>query len=503
MIESGDLNALQGWLAARLGLFFGEDKRDFLRDCLHHGMLEGGFDSPQAFLQALAPAGGRDWDRLIEALTVGETNFFRQWDHFRALTEIVLPLRIRARAAERRLRILSAPCASGEEPYSLAILLRERFPELDSWDIELKGVDVNAAFLAKAAQGVYSPWSLRDTALGLRDRFFEPQGRDYRVKDEIRGKVLFERHNLSEPSAELWKPGHYDFIFCRNMLMYFTPESASALVGRMAQALAPGGFLFLGYAETLRGLSQDFHLCHTHDTFYYQRPAQGAKAAAPLGVPAPFSEAAPAPALPSWDPSVTWVESIQKASERIAGLAARVGQAPAAPAATAPLGAAPGLEAALELMRRERFTEALEALPGGPGRGVDELLLRAVLLVNLGRAAEAEAACAGLLQSDELNAGAHYVMALCREHAGDPAAAAEEDRTAIYLDPSLAMPRLHLGLLSRRQGHPEKAAPHLEQALALLAREDASRILLFGGGFSREGLAQLCRQGMRSLEDVR
>ena len=418
-------------------------------------------------------------------------------------------MRIRARAAERRLRILSAPCASGEEPYSLAMLLRERFPELDSWDIELKGVDINAAFLARAAKGLYSPWSLRDTPLGSKERFFEAQGSDFKLKEEIRSKVLFERHNLSEAAHELWRPGHYDFIFCRNMLMYFTPESAAALVGRMAQALAPDGFLFLGYAETLRGVSQDFHLCHTHDTFYYQRATGRLRGEALLSVPKPSFAPAALSTQPLWDPSTTWVDSIQKASDRIAGLAARVEQVPVPAAkAQAPAAPSPGLEAALELMRRERFTEALEALSGAAADGpelpnapnaIDELLLRAVLLVNLGRVSEAEAVCAKLLKSDELNAGAHYVRALCREHAGDPDAAAEEDRTAIYLDAGFAMPRLHLGLLARRQGKPAAAKPHLEQALALLAREDASRVLLFGGGFTREALTVLCASELRAL----
>ena len=500
MIDTHDLQDLRSLLARRLGLHFGEDKRDFLRDAMMQGMLEEASPAPSAYLLALEHS-GRAWDRLIEVLTVGETCFFRQWDHFRALTETVLPLRLKLRAGERRLRILSAPCASGEEAYSLAMLLRSQFPELDTWDVEVKGVDVNPALLAKAAKGLYSSWSLRDTPPEMKERFFEAAGRDFKLKDGIKDRVSFERRNLSEPNSDLWPEGGYDFIFCRNMLMYFTPEGAATLVGRMVQALVPGGFLFLGYAETLRGLSQDFHLCHTHDTFYYQRLAEGAGA----GAPAPLAAAVPAPAAwaPAWDPNATWVDSIQKASERIAGLAARAGQlaplAAASGAAAAPVPSA--LERALELTRHERFTEALAALPEGPG--AEALLLRAVLLVNLGRSAEAEEACVGLLKADELNAGAHYVMALCREQAGALAAAADEDRVAIYLDAAFAMPWLHLGLLARRAGRPDEARRHLEQALALLAREDPSRVLLFGGGFGREGLAQLCRSGLSSLPEAR
>jgi chemotaxis protein methyltransferase CheR len=499
-LELLELEAFRGLLAKRLGLFFGEDKREFLGDVLNQGMLDGKHLQPAEYVRSLeGEAEGPAWERLIESLTVGETSFFRQWDHYRALVDTVLPMRIKARSAERRLRILSAGCASGEEAYSLAMLLAAQFPELDAWEIVLKGVDIEMARLAKAAKGLYSPWSLRDTAPAMRERFFHAEGRDFQVKDAIRAKVAFERRNLSGTNSDLWPANHYDFIFCRNMLMYFTPEAQPVLVARMAQALAPGGFLFLGYAETLRGLSQDFHLCHTHDTFYYQRQTAGRPAAQLAGASA-VAEAPPLWQAP--DPSVTWMESIQKASERIASLAARTGQARPGGAAAAE-SSAPALERALELTRNERFTEALEALPEGPAGGVDAWLLRAVLLVNLGRAAEAEAACARLLQADDLNAGAHYVMALCREHAGDLATAAEEDHSAVYLDAAFAMPWLHLGLLARRGGQNQEARRNLEQALALLAREDSSRVLLFGGGFGREGLMQLCRSSLRSLEAVR
>jgi chemotaxis protein methyltransferase CheR len=493
--EPEELDRFRELLARRLGLNFGPEKQEFLCDALRQGMLEHGHASAPAYFTALELPASREMERVVQALTVGETYFFRQWDHYRALLETALPLRQKARGGERRLRFLSAACASGEEAYSLAMLLRANAPGLEGWELQIKGVDLNPAMLQRAAAALYTPWSLRDTSTELRDRFFEPAGRDFRVKEEIRARVLFERRNLSEPNSDLWPEAHYDVVFCRNLIMYFTPEAAAALVARMAKALAPGGFLFLGHAETLRGLSQDFHLCHTHDTFYYQRPEPGAAARRTAEAPA----AAPAAWTPAvWDDGGSWVQAIQRASDRIAGLAAKR-QAPS-PLAPGP-GAGPSdLDRALELTRHERFSEALEALPEAQSAGVDAQLLRAVLLLNLGRLELAQAACARLLASDELNAGAHYVMALCREHAGDLDAAAQEDRTAIYLDAAFAMPWLHLGLLERRRGRTDQARRHLEQALSLLAREDSSRVLLFGGGFGREGLAQLCRSSLASQE---
>lgn len=135
----------------------------------------------------------------------------------------------------------------------------------------------------------------------------------------------------------------------------------------------------------------------------------------------------------------------------------------------------------------------LSSLPPGSTGDPDVLLLKAVLLTHGGDLAVAEKACRELLGLDEMSAGAHYLMALCREDAGDRRGAVDHDQRAIYLDPGFAMPRLHLGLLARRAADPSGARRELEQALVLLQREEASRLLLFGGGFSREALIALCR----------
>jgi chemotaxis protein methyltransferase CheR len=278
-------------------------------------------------------------------------------------------------------------------------------------------------------------------------------------------------------------------------------------VRSLGRVLLPGGYLFLGHAETLRGLSQEFHLCHTHGTFYYRRRAN---ALGPLAIVPPSGaahDAAPG-ALPIVLQSTTsWIDAIRQASERIARLAGNpTCDTPNSPPANgAPVVPAPrawDLGLVLEAMREERFAEALEllaALPADSHRAPEALLVRAILLTNSGRLAAAEEACDRLLAVDDLNAGAHYVMALCREHAGDAPRAIDHDQTAIYLDAGFAMPHLHLGLVAKRSGDAATARRALEQALALLAREDASRLLLFGGGFSRDTLQQLCRTELGAI----
>jgi chemotaxis protein methyltransferase CheR len=154
-----------------------------------------------------------------------------------------------------------------------------------------------------------------------------------------------------------------------------------------------------------------------------------------------------------------------------------------------------------ELLKEERFPDALDLLgrtPAGSMEDPDILLLRAALLTHSGQLSAAESVSAQLLARDELNAGAHYLLALCRENAGDRQGALDHDRAAIYLDPGFAMPRLHLGLMARRFGDTEGARRELGEALLLLRREDVSRLLLFGGGFGREALIALCRAELLS-----
>jgi chemotaxis protein methyltransferase CheR len=220
---------------------------------------------------------------------------------------------------------------------------------------------------------------------------------------------------------------------------------------------------------------------------------------------APSVEAPAAFAVPvAMDDS--WVETIRRAAERVHELTEQAATLDDSQARESAATAAMHVRTAIELLGRERFAEAravLGLLPPESTRGPDVLLLSAVLFTHGGDLAKAEEACAELLRLDDMSAGAHYVLALCREHAGDCAGAREHDRIAVYLDPSFAMPRLHLGLLARRSGNLETARQELGQALALLDREEPSRLLIFGGGFTREALSALCRAELAACGEGR
>lgn len=446
-----------------------------LAETLRRRAADAGCDGTVAYLDRLE-RDGRELRELTEDLTVTESYFFRNFDQFRALGDAILPER--ARTGRYPLRVLSAGCAAGEEAYSIAMLVHERFLGTGFPPVEIRAFDVRPSMIRAARRAAYRSWSLRETPAEVRERYFHARGDEFHLTDEVRGMVRFEERNLAQHDGAFWAPEEFDVVFCRNVVMYLTSEAARTAIDRIARSLVTGGYLFLGHAETLRGISNAFHLRHTHETFYYQLH-EGASMEPP---PAPAGR----PVAPP--PSTTWIDAIRQASERIASLATPPEPEPSV-----------GMESVLDLLRRERFREAMQtlgALPVALRSSLDARLLRAVLLTNAGDPREAESECRDLLTVDELNAGAHYVMALCREQAGDPIGAADHDETAAYLDPAFAMPRLHLGLLARRAGAAERARRELGRALDLLDREDASRVLLFGGGLSRSALMDLCRSSM-------
>jgi chemotaxis protein methyltransferase CheR len=502
VLGTAELDLFQSAIVKRLGLRFDDNRLTFLAEVLTR-RVDARRLSTGAYLAALMTEleASDELSALARELTVGETYFFRHADQFSALAEVAMPERLSARAASRSLRLLSAGCASGEEAYSLAILLRERGIE-PGFDVAVQGVDLNPDSLAKAAHGLYSPWALRETPAEVKARWFVSEGRDFRLAQSLRDSVRFEQHNLILDAPSLLPAGVFDVIFCRNVLMYFTTEQAIGIVERLARTLAPGGFLFLGHAETLRGLSHAFHLRHTHNTFYYQRRdgAEPANADFEAPVDAGRQNSRPAPVRDNW--VGPWLETVERSSARIRELSGEP-TAVREPNIEATRASARDLSQPLELLRHERFADALEVMQQfSPAEKIDPaaLLLRAAILTHQGELAEAEKCCLELLRFDDLNAGAHYLLALCCERRGHGPAAVEHDLTAVYLDAGFAMPHLHLGLMARRRRNADAARHELTQALSLLEREDASRLLLFGGGFSRAALLALCRSELTNLK---
>ena len=205
--------------------------------------------------------------KVVEALTTNETLFFRDVHPFNALRSSILPELIEKRSTQRRLNVWCAAAASGQEPYSLAMVLAEHFPQLASWNVRLIASDISDAVLERAARGTYSQLEInRGLPAPMLVKYFRQEGGDWQISDEIRRRVEFRNINLSEE----WPPlPPMDVVFMRNVLIYFNLEIKRAILGKVRQILRPDGYLFLGSAETTINIDPEFKRVEFDRTVVY------------------------------------------------------------------------------------------------------------------------------------------------------------------------------------------------------------------------------------------
>lgn len=475
------VQAFREALAESTGLRFPADKTPMLAE-----MLRGRADTVRLSLPAYIArlrSDPREAVELARRLTVSETYFLRHAEQFHGVSEL---LRAREASGDWRWRALCAGCASGEEAYSLAITFCETVRHPEAWQVSILGVDIHPEVIAHARTGIYGAWSLRATPQNLRDRYFRVVGDRFSIVAPLRRMVSFEWRNLADDKTTTWEPSTFDVVFCRNVLMYFARDVARRVVATFERTLVPGGALFLGSAEHLRHWSTDFEVQHAHGAFHYRTRA----GAAP---PKRSTEERRSEDEPTADLRQV---VLAPPSEHVTARPQVDPDADAETESTSPaVQGRPPLAGALQLWKEERFAEALALLSAHTGDepSGEVLLLRSMLLLTLDMAREAQAVCAELLAHEAQGAAAHYVEALCHEHLGELPEAVESSRTAIYLDHAFAMPHLQLGRLARRWGDLATARRELQTALRLLPHEQDRHVVLFGGGFSRGGLLQVCQ----------
>ncbi len=206
--------------------------------------------------------------RVVEAMVTTETSFFRDHHPFATLRTAVLPDTIRRRAAERRLDVWCAACSTGQEPYSLAILLREYFPELADWRVNVLATDISRDVLARAREGRYSQFEAnRGLPAALLVKHFRQHGSTWELNEDVRRMVEFRELNLARPWPVLPR---FDLVFLRNVMIYFDVATKSAILGKVARLLRPDGYLILGGAETTLNLDGAFRRVEALKGGFYQ-----------------------------------------------------------------------------------------------------------------------------------------------------------------------------------------------------------------------------------------
>jgi len=256
------------------GIYFSEDSKYLLEKRLEKRLSILNLKSYREYFQYLKYGRNRDQEMMdvMDLLTTNETYFFRESFQLKAFADEVIPELIRTKLARgsRRLRIWSAGCSTGEEPYTISMLIQEQ-SALHGWDVEIIGTDISQRVLQYARHGVYSKASFRATDEQYIRRFFTEQSDGYRINDDVREHVTISHLNMYD-TDRIVLLGHMDVIFCRNVIIYFDLNSKRKVVAAFHNSLAEGGFLLLGHSESLMNISTQFTLRHFKNDMIYQKP---------------------------------------------------------------------------------------------------------------------------------------------------------------------------------------------------------------------------------------
>jgi len=265
---------LRDFIYKRSGLYFSDTKKSFLESRLRDRLTAKSLSSFEAYLDLLtSPSGSSELRALFDAVTIGETSFFRYPPQFEAFGKRVLP-EVLGRLKEdgtRRLRIWSAGCSNGEEPYSLAMVILEALGDsVREWTINIAATDISEEALAVARKNVYPEYALRNSPPIYREKYFKKINGDFAVTDPVRRMVMIKPLNLAEKVKVNMMKG-VDIIFCRNVLLYFKDEFRRVLVQQIHDILRDGGYMFIGHTESLHSISKAFKLVHFTKAMGYKK----------------------------------------------------------------------------------------------------------------------------------------------------------------------------------------------------------------------------------------
>lgn len=259
----------------RLGLRFDDKKIHFLSKRVSTRMQYLELDDASDYLMRIAygDSSGAEMQALANLITTNETYMFREYEQLEAFANACLPEVLARKEAQgnRSLRIWSAGCSSGEETYTIAIIVQEVFPAIVDWDMQIVATDIDEQRLVMAVAGVYGERSMKNVPPAYLARHFVRAGEDWRVAPRTRSLVTIQNLNLHD-RLQMRKMHTFDFIFCRNVLIYFDDASRKAAVDHFYNALVPGGFLFLGHSESVGRISSAFRLRRMGEHLVYMRP---------------------------------------------------------------------------------------------------------------------------------------------------------------------------------------------------------------------------------------
>lgn len=454
------LAEFSAFVAERTGLYFPREKFPDLERAVSRAAPQLGFDGAGACMAGLlaSPPSRERLERLAACLTVGETYFFRNSADFGAIENVILPEMIARKDRGDALRVWSAGCATGEEPYSLAMLL-DGLPRSGGYAVSILATDINRDSLNVAARGFYGEWSFREVPARIKEKYFaRGRNKELALVPRIRKAVDLAYLNLAEDSypSLLTRTNAMDLILCRNVLMYFRPDLAEAALRRLQASLREGGWLILGAAE---------------GPLTYPCPVPGLKAAQLAGL------------------TIYRKVSGEEAPRPVPRRPEQIPPAPVCGPAAMPA----AVPAAAE--RRPPAT-------AGEPCAAAEFMRRAGILADQGRLAEAAAFCARAVEADKFSPAAHYLLGSIFREEGRNLEAALAFRRALYLAPEHAAAHLALGSLLLREGKRGRARGHFRSAAALLERYGRDEVPPDSEGITAGRLLEIARAALERCADA-
>jgi chemotaxis protein methyltransferase CheR len=478
-------------------------------------LAQSGATSPDMLYDLLAEKGPRGiaaFEAMIPAVTINETHFFRNRPQMEALEKEILPELIKARSDSKRLRIWSAACSSGEEPYSIAILLDRLLRDKPGWDVLIHGTDIDHQALQKAADALYGNWSFREVPADVKEEYFEQTDEHrYALSPRIRSMVTFSRLNLVDdpyPSVET-RTDRMDLVICRNVLIYFREETIRRIVDRFHESLVEGGWLVVGHAEPSQEIFHRYAVKNFPGTITYQRMKSVAPAPAPKPVLKPIevrqapqparAERKPAERKPAdrtpFAPAKRDRGAKKPAPGPLAPKSVSVRKPAAAPAPPRPaLATSAWNQDVAKLMQEGRADDAVKSLEESIARTPMEprpYYELAKLHASRLRWEPAEKLIDESLELGPLAPEAHYLRGLIMQELGRVDEASEAFRRSAFLDQNFVLAHFAAAGLFARLGQTGRAQKALDTTVALLEGRPPGELVPEGDGLTVERLLDL------------